>query len=207
MIKNYIFDFGNVIGQFYPKRFLAHYTSDENVINIVSDIVFDRLYWDRLDDGTITDEEVKALFCTRLPDELKEVACKAYDNWVNKLTPVPGIENLIQDIHKSGKKLYLLSNISKTFQNTCRNVEWMDKLFDCFDGFVFSGEIGLVKPNADIFEHLLEKYNLNREECLFIDDSSLNIEGAKNVGINGYLFDGDAEKLRKYLQLQRGELI
>lgn len=201
MIKNYIFDFGNVLGQFYPEQFTAHYVSDEETIKFISDIVFDRLYWDKLDEGTMTDEEAKELFCTRLPDELKEVSCKVYDNWVNNLIPVPGMEKLVQDLHKNNKKIYLLSNISTTFQNTCRNVEWMNKLFGCFDGFVFSGEIGLVKPSAEIFEHLLKKYNLNREECLFIDDRALNIEGAKNVGINGYLFDGDADKLREYIEL------
>ena len=111
------------------------------------------------------------------------------------------MEKLIQDIYKSDKKLYLLSNISITFKNSYHNVKWINELFSCFDGLVFSGEIGLTKPNADIFEHLLEKYNLNREECLFIDDNNINIEGAKNVGINGYLFDGDVEKLRQYIQL------
>ena len=53
----------------------------------------------------------------------------------------------------------------------------------------------MVKPNKEIFEHLLGKYNLNADECLFIDDSEKNIEGAKALGINGYLFDGNAVKL------------
>ena len=202
MIKNYIFDFGNVLGQFYPEQFVSKYISDEETVKLVSDMVFDRIYWDRLDEGTITDEEVKNLFCARLSDDLEEVACKIYDNWVNDLIPVPGMEKLIRDLHKSGKKLYLLSNICKTFSENYHKVEWLRELFNCFDGLVFSGEIGLVKPDADIFEHLLEKYGLNPEECLFTDDRDLNIEGAKNVGIKGYLFDGDAEKLREYLQLK-----
>ena len=201
MIKNYIFDFGNVLGQFYPEKLTAHYISDEETKKFISNIVFDRLYWDKLDEGTITDQEVKESICGRVPDELKEISCKVYDNWINNLIPVKGMEKLIQDIYKSDKKLYLLSNISITFKNSYHNVKWINELFSCFDGLVFSGEIGLTKPNADIFEHLLEKYNLNREECLFIDDNNINIEGAKNVGINGYLFDGDVEKLRQYIQL------
>lgn len=201
MIKNYIFDFGNVLGQFYSEQFVSKYVSDGKTIRIISDIVFDRIYWDKLDEGTITDAEVKEQFCARLPDDLKEVACRVYDNWINDLIPVPGMEKLIRDLHNSGKKIYLLSNICKTFPENYHKVGWIKELFDCFDGFVFSGETGLVKPNADIFEHLLEKYNLNREECLFTDDRDLNIEGAKKVGIKGYLFDGDAEKLRKYLSV------
>jgi putative hydrolase of the HAD superfamily len=64
-----------------------------------------------------------------------------------------------------------------------------------FDGLVLSGEINIVKPNAEIFEYLLSKYNLNREECIFVDDNKANITGAEKAGIKGYLFDGDAEKL------------
>lgn len=200
MIKNYIFDFGNVIGQFYPEKLAAPYISDEETKKYICSVVFDRLYWDKLDKGTITDETVKKSICNRVPDELKEISCIVYDNWVNNLTPVEGMPELIKDIHKNGKKLYLLSNISTGFKDSYHNVEWINELFNYFDGLVFSGEIGLTKPNKDIFEYLLRKYNLNREESLFIDDTLINIEGAKNVGINGYLFDGSAEKLSKYIQ-------
>ena len=57
----------------------------------------------------------------------------------------------------------------------------------------------MVKPNSNIFEHLMKSFKLKANECLFIDDSQKNIDGAKKVGIDGYLFDGDAKKLRNYL--------
>ena len=200
-VKNYIFDFGNVIAQFYPEKLTAPYVSDEKTKNYIADIVFDRLYWDKLDWGTITDDEVKESIRNRVPDELKDIACTVYDNWVNNLIPVQGMEKLIQDIHKSGKKMYLLSNISKGFEEGYSNVEWINILFGCFDGLVLSGPIGIAKPCVDVFEYLLKKYGLNREECLFIDDNEMNIEGAKKANIKGYLFDGDAEKLREYIEL------
>lgn len=200
-VKNYIFDFGNVIAQFYPEKLTAPYVSDEKTKNYIADIVFDRLYWDKLDWGTITDDEVKESIRNRVPDELKDIACTVYDNWINNLIPVQGMEKLIQDIHKSGKKMYLLSNISKGFEEGYSNVEWINNLFGCFDGLVLSGPIGIAKPCVDVFEYLLKKYGLNREECLFIDDNEMNIEGAKKANIKGYLFDGDAEKLREYIEL------
>jgi putative hydrolase of the HAD superfamily len=57
----------------------------------------------------------------------------------------------------------------------------------------------MVKPSAEIFEHLLNKYSLKAEDCLFIDDSAKNTDGAKSVGINAYLFDGDSKKLNEYI--------
>ena len=199
MIKNYIFDFGNVIAEFFPDRLTAPFVSNEGERKIISEVVFDRLYWDKLDNGSITDDEVKEALCKRLDAGQREVACKVYDNWINSLTPVPNMKELIFDLKKSGKKLYLLSNISRGFAESYRDTKWIAEILDLFDGLVFSGPIGIVKPSAEIFEHLLCKYDLKAEECLFVDDSQKNINGAMAAGINGYLFDGDAQKLRKYI--------
>ena len=201
MIKNYIFDFGNVLAEFYPDRLTAPFVPDEEMRKLISEAVFDRAYWDKLDKGSITDDEVKAQIRGHVSGEAGELACKVYDNWVNTITPVENMQKLIYDIRKTDKKLYLLSNISVGFAESYSKVKWIKELFDCFDGLVMSGTVGKVKPNRDIFEYLLNKFNLKAEECFFIDDNAENIKGAKAVGIEGYLFDGDAEKLKKYLNI------
>jgi len=201
MIKNYIFDFGNVLAEFYPDRLTAPFVEDAEVRKKVSDVAFDRLYWDRLDEGSISDNEVKDGIRSRLRGDLGEVGCTVYDNWINSLTPVPGMEKLVEDIAKTDKKLYLLSNISTGFADGYVDVPWIKNLLSKFDGLIFSGVVKLVKPTAEIFEYLLGEFGLNAEESLFIDDNAANIKGAESVGIKGYLFDGDAEKLRKYLGL------
>ena len=75
MIKNYIFDFGNVLAEFYPEKLTAPYIFDKQTKEYISSIVFDRLYWDKLDEGKITDEEVKKSIRSRVPEELKEISC------------------------------------------------------------------------------------------------------------------------------------
>lgn len=199
MTKNYIFDFGNVLANFYEEMLTKPYVEDEKLRKTISQVVFDRLYWDRLDDGSITDEEVKAEIRRRLPEAHQDLGCLVYDSWVKTLTPVPGMGELVADLKKKGKKLYLLSNISVGFAEEYAKVLWLKELLGQFDGLVFSGVIALVKPNREIFEYLLKTYSLKPEECLFIDDRQANIDGAKAVGIAGYCFDGDAEKLRAYL--------
>ena len=201
MIKNYIFDFGNVLSRYYPDELTASCTDNPEDIRLISDIVFDRLYWDRLDSGDISDSEVKKCICSRLPEDKHSLACKVYDSWVANMTPVEGMQQLISDIRNTDKKLYLLSNISQGFANTYADVPWLKELLGKFDGLVLSGTLGMVKPHKEIFEHLLNKYGLNADECLFVDDSPKNIAGAESVGIKGYLFDGDANKLRRYLGL------
>lgn len=201
MIKNYIFDFGNVLGEFYPDRLTAPFVSDEKEKRLISDVVFDRLYWDKLDVGSITDDEVRVEIRMRLPKELGDVGCLVYDNWIKTMTPVKGMQELIYDIHNNGNKIYLLSNISDGFAQNYKTVEWLNELFSLFDGLVMSGTIGMAKPDKKIFEYIIEIFNLNVTECLFIDDRFENLASAKILGINGYLFDGNADKLRKCLAL------
>ena len=71
MIKNYIFDFGNVLGNFYPDWLTAPFVQDEALLRTISDVVFDRALWDPLDAGRITDEALKAEICHKLPDSCR----------------------------------------------------------------------------------------------------------------------------------------
>jgi putative hydrolase of the HAD superfamily len=162
--------------------------------------VFDFSTWCRSDAGEITTEEMKTAFCSRLPAELHEIACAVYDGWIGNMTPIDGMRDLILDIKRSGKPLYLLSNISTPFAETYTEYPMIAELFSHFDGLIFSGPLHLTKPDPRIFEHVLNTYHLTADECLFIDDSKLNVDGAEAVGIHGYLFDGDAARLRRYLE-------
>lgn len=199
MINNVIFDFGNVITFFNPEKMTMPYVDNETDLRIVSEVVFDRLYWDRLDRGTIDDDEVREAIRSRLGEGLRDVGCRVYDNWMFNLEPVEGMADIISDLKKSGKKLYILSDISKGFANGYKRVEWLNALFANFDGFVFSGTVGMVKPSREIFKYLLNTYELDANECLFIDDRKANIDGANSVGIRGIVFDGNPENLKKSL--------
>lgn len=201
MIKNYIFDFGQVIVHFLPQELTAAVVSDPADCQLVCETIFDRLYWDRLDDGTTTDDRLKAEACSRLPRRLHTLACQAYDEWIQNLRFIDGMPQLVRDIKNSGGRLYLLSNISVGFAQQYPNVPHIAELFSLFDGLVFSGPLGITKPGKEIFAHLLDTYGLKAEESIFIDDAPRNIAGARAAGIRGYLFDGDVQKLRQTLSM------
>lgn len=200
-IRNYIFDFGNVLVRFDPKAMTAACVSDPKIVDIIYPVVFDRLYWDPLDYGGITDEELKTACRARLPQALHALSDMVYDRWLENLPFIDGMQELLTDIKAQGGKLYLLSNISIGFAEQYHQVPHLKAFFSQFDGLVFSGPLGIIKPQKEIFCHLLDSYGLDAQQCIFIDDSAKNIAGAQNAGIQGYLFDGDAEKLRAALSL------
>ncbi len=195
MIKNYIFDFGNVIVHFEPEYMTAKYVKNKEDIQLVSDVVFDLLYWDKLDEGTITDEEVIAGIRSRLPERLHSSAINVYEHWYENLPLIDDMVELIAQLKADGKKLFLLSNISIYFAENYHGNTEIKTVLDMFDGLVFSGPIGITKPNEPIFQYLLNKYNLNANECVFIDDKAENIKGAEKVGIKGILFNGNKNDL------------
>ena len=199
MKKNIIFDFGKVLVHFSPEYMTKQYVTDKQDAEKIAVAVFDRKFWDPLDDGSITDQEVIRGFCDMLPENLHEIATTVYQNWAYNLPFIDGMPELVKKLKKDGKKIFLLSNISIGFTEIYKNVDYLNDFFSLFDGLVFSGPLGIIKPGKEIFNHLLNTYNLRAEDCIFIDDSAINIKGAENVGIEGYLFDGDAEKLKNFL--------
>lgn len=67
-----------------------------------------------------------------------------------------------------------------------------------FDEIVISSEVGITKPDKEIYLHTLQKINSKPEESLFVDDSQTNVDGAINVGINGFLYT-DSENFSNYI--------
>lgn len=196
MIKNVFFDFGQVLVSFVPYDLTKPYFTEENDIKIVEEVLFDRAYWDKLDEGKITDEQVMTSVFARLPQRLHNGAEQAYYNWIYNMPEIKGMEDIIIRLKNEGVNICILSNISMLFVKHYKEIP----ILKHFDKFVFSSVCGLVKPNKDIFDYALNKYSFNSQETLFIDDRSENIEGAKKAGISGYVFDGNVKKLDEFLK-------
>ena len=197
MIKNIVFDFGQVLVRFDPDYMTGKYIEAKDDLRLVSDIVFDRLYWDKLDSGDITDDQVVEAVKKRLPERLWEAAEKIYRNWIYNIPEIEGMREIVERLYNNPDiNLFLLSNISKGFAEHKNEIP----ILKYFDNCIFSAVCGHTKPNRDIYEYLCDTYSLTPCETLFIDDNVNNINGAKEFGINGYLFDGDVSKLNEYIE-------
>ena len=196
MIKNIIFDCGRVIMQYDEQYISSFFTENEDDAKLLATVAMHRKYWNAFDEGVLTTEVYLERVKEELPERLHAAVEKLAAGWTSHMPPVDGIPEVIEEIKASGKGLYLLSN----FNQRLRGELHLAPSLLLFDGLVISGEIGMVKPNENIYRYLLDTYKLDPAECIFIDDRGDNIEAGEKLGIKGYLFDGDAEKLREYLK-------
>ena len=195
-MKNVVFDFGQVLIHFEPSYMVGKYVSDPDDAKLLEEVVFDRLYWDPLDIDAISDAELVSLAKKRLPERLWDVTDTIYYNWIYNLPEMEGMSDLITYLkERYGCKIFLLSNISAYFAEHYKEIPILEKMDKC----IFSGVCKLQKPDEKIYRYLCSECDIIPEETVFVDDRIENIEGAQKVGITGYLFDGDAVKLRNYL--------
>ncbi|MCR4840502.1 MAG: HAD family phosphatase [Lachnospiraceae bacterium] len=195
MIKNIIFDMGNVLIRFIPQVFLERYNLTVDDAKLLLKTVFLTEEWCWLDDGRLDEPEFYDIIKDRVPERLREVAKNLIMHWDDPIMDMPGMWELAGDLKKKGYGIYLLSNASRRQHEYWPRI----KASEFFDGTLISADVKLVKPDRRIYETLYEKFGLKPEECFFIDDAPANIEGAKKTGMDGFLFNFNADALRDEL--------
>lgn len=149
-----------------------------------------------MDRGSLTDEEAAEIIASRVPERLHETVHRLVNEWDRPILPVPGMEELVRELKRNGYGIYLLSNASVRQPVYWQNVP----VKDCFDGTLISAEEHLVKPQPEIYDLLCKRFSLKKEECVFIDDSTPNAEGAFFTGISAIVFHDDVKELRRKLR-------
>ena len=196
MIKNIIFDMGKVLIQFDPLVFMQRTEVAPEDRELLLREVYNSLEWAKMDRGTLSDAEAADIMCSRLPERLHEKVHRLVDRWDRPIIPVEGMAELIKELKAAGYKIFLLSNASIR-----QHLYWPHiPGSEFFDGTMISADEKLVKPQFEIYQRLFEKFSLNPEECLFIDDSPMNIEAADCCKMPGIVFHGDTAELREKMQ-------
>ncbi len=174
MIKNVVFDMGGVLIRFDAEHYTARFVPDPADYELMRRELFRSIEWVWMDRGTITDDEVVAAVCARLPERLHQAVRDILDNWHQDIPPLDGVYDLVKELKGKGYRIYLLSNTCTRFHEFRKNIPALE----FFDGEFVSCDFHFVKPEPGIYLRFLEYFHLRPEECVFIDDDPRNIEGA-----------------------------
>ena len=193
--RNVVFDFGGVLVRWQPEAIIAGFYTDEPLRALVRDAVFRHPDWIDLDRGTLSDSVAIERFAARMGRPAAEMhALMQYVK--DSLTPLPDSIALLDELAERGVPLYGLSNMSAPMFALLKS---RHRHWDRFRGIVVSGEIGMVKPDPEIFHHLAQRYDLIPAETVFIDDHLPNIESARRLGFRTIHF-ADADQCRVELE-------
>ncbi len=200
-IKHLIFDMGNVLMRYDPEVPLREYVSSEEARNLIRKELFQGPEWVERDRGTISREEMYESVAKRIPEQYHEELKKCVYGWDICMEPLEESVKLCEDARKWGYQTYVLSNAAA--DEFYRYFPKFSPL-EAFEGVMISSDVHLIKPDVRIYECLLEKYQLNPEECLFLDDREDNVEGARKAGMQSMVFTEDYESLRAFLKGNAG---
>ncbi|GMA45893.1 HAD family hydrolase [Tetragenococcus muriaticus] len=202
MIKNIVFDMGNVLIKYDPAQFIGKFSSEEKHQQMLLEEIFYTDEWEQYDQGTITKEEIINKARKRLPETLHPSIPIIMDTWFEKMTPISGMEEVVKTLKKNGYSVYLLSNVSQDFYSFIEIVPGMAY----FDGSFISSDWKCIKPYAKIYQLFFSHFNLEPTECFFIDDLAVNVAAAASQGMQGHVFDENISYLVSSLQ-EKGVMI
>lgn len=187
--RNIIFDLGAVLVDWNPKKvvetlFHNRKSSPQGLPYELVQAAQSHL-WHGYDRGTISEQELISLISNTYNVPYSDAALFVY--YAPKaLIPLELGLKIFTSAKKLGFKIFLLTNLS---QAGFEELNKATTFFSQADGYVASFEINKIKPEPEIYETLLKKYNLNPTECLFIDDKPENIKGGEALGIDGIICD------------------
>ncbi len=185
MINTVIFDIGNVLVKFDWRPYI-YSTFEKVAADRLADAIWKSGYWEQFDLGVLSDAEVVRLIEDAAPEYKQEIHM-AIANAGEYLEQFSYANAWVQQLKASGYRVLFLSNYSQFLMDL--KPEVLD-FIPQMDGGIFSCHEKLIKPDSQIYQRLFERYGLNPQECLFIDDSRANIDSANKLGVHTVWFRG-----------------
>jgi len=190
-----VFDLGGVLVDWDPRHLYRGLFADVDAMEAFLAEVATPAWNAEQDAGRPWDEGVAALV-ERHPEQ-RDLIEAFHRRWPEMLAvPIDGAVEVLEELATAGVRLFALSNWSaETFPIARRRFPF----FALFEGIVISGDVGAIKPDARIFQHLVDRYGVDPGTAVFIDDSAGNVEAAARLGFIALRFV-DARSLRHDLR-------
>lgn len=194
MIHNIIFDYGGVLLDWNPHYLYDPYFGDVDKAEWFLTHIC-TYEWNAQHDGGKPVAEGTAELQAQYPEWDKEIAL--YYNEFMKMMggQVPGMETLVKDLKAQGYRVFGLSNWS---EETFALVRPVYSVLNLMEDMVISGHEKVMKPDPKIFQLALQRFGIQADETVFIDDNPKNVAAANGVGIRGIMFES-IEKLETAL--------
>ncbi len=197
-VRNVIMDLGGVMLEWNPDELLTPFQPDPELRRQLRSSVFNH-EWRMFDRGQITEAQLLTGLMASTGHSRDTVGA-IIEAARGCLREKPQTVKLVRALRQRGFNLYCLSNMPGPFYEHLR---LRHDFWDVFHGVVISGEIQMMKPEPQIYLHLLERFGLRAQESVFVDDLQVNVDAAKAVGLHAICFQ-DAIQCEQALEALLG---
>ncbi|KXW50593.1 hydrolase [Streptococcus pneumoniae] len=181
---NIIFDLGNVLIEWNKEKILSKICKNDLEYNLFNQFVFQSNLWIDLDNGKISLEFLENQLIDEMGHQYQDQIHELVWNWFNYVDLYDEVYELIKQLKKKNFQIYVLSNTSSIFHILLDSV--LSKVSSVLDGYVISCEVKMMKPQKEIYLSLVNKYQLDIKDCIFLDNLEENVEAARTLGIKAF---------------------
>ncbi len=181
---NIIFDLCGVILEWKPDQIINKFFDSPETRKLAKEQILFHPDWANLDRGTMIREEAIRRAALRTGFTFDEID-RMVAHIPGSLLPVPETVQVVKKVKEKGHRMFSLTNIPIFSMEYVENAY---PFFSLFEEVIASCRVHMIKPEPDIYKFTLEKYGLQTEDTIFIDDSKNNIDTAVSLGIRSIHF-------------------
>ena len=179
-----LLDMGNVLLEWNKDKILQGISDTKKDYLILDKSIFQSGLWERLDLGTMSREELVLKVVSMIGRTYQKKVEEVIWNWPNYIEIFTEVFPILSEVKKKGHRIFVLSNTSKVFYDLLE--EQLSPIKELLDGFILSCDIKAIKPDLAMFKEILDKYQLDPRNCVFLDDIEDNTIAAEKLGIKSY---------------------
>ena len=195
MIKNLVFDLGNVLIEWNSEKILTYFEPEKERRQVLRQAIFESGVWHKTDKGELSLKEACEEVLTQLDVSYHSVVKNIFYHWYEVVHVYSGLQERIRLwANQGGYRIYILSTTCEIFYHIEK--AGLLPIYPLLSGYILSSEVGVVKPEVEIYHKLLKKYGLDPVESVFIDDIQANLDTAAELGFETILSTSETENIR-----------
>lgn len=194
MIKNLVFDLGNVLIEWNSEKILTYFEPEEVRRQVLRQAIFESGVWHKTDKGELSLKAACDEVLTHLDTSYHSATRNIFYHWYEVVQVYSDLQERIQLWSNQGYRIYILSTTCEIFYHIEK--AGLLPIYPLLSGYILSSEVGVVKPEPEIYRKLLKKYTLNPAESVFIDDIQANLDTANELGFETILSTSEPDNIR-----------
>ena len=193
MIKNLVFDLGNVLIEWNSEKNLTYFEPEKERRQVLRQAIFESGVWHQTDKGELSLKDACEEVLAQLDVSYHSAVKNIFYHWYEVVHVYSGLQERIRLWANQGYRIYILSTTCEIFYHIEK--AGLLLIYPLLSGYILSSEVGVVKPEVEIYRKLLKKYGLDSVESVFIDDIQANLDTAAELGFETILSTSETENI------------